>query len=79
MLLAFNYGGAKDQLNNLDEIYKINPLNYIDLEKKILKILELKDEVKENLINKGREHVTKYFSKKQMVYNYKQFYESKSL
>ena len=79
MLLAFNYGGVKDQLNNLDDIYKINPLNYIDLEEKILKILDLKSEVKENLINKGREHVKKYFSKKQMVYNYKKFYESKSI
>ena len=79
MLLAFNYGGAKDQLNNLDEIYKINPLNYIDLESKILKILDLKAEAKENLINTGREHVKKYFSKTQMVYNYRQFYESKSL
>ena len=63
----------------LDEIYKINPLNYIDLESKILKILDLKAEAKENLINTGREHVKKYFSKTQMVYNYRQFYESKSL
>ena len=79
MLLAFNYGGAKDQLDSLDEIYKVNPLNYIDLENKILNILDLTDETKKNLINKGRDHVNKYFSKKQMVYNYKQFYESKSL
>ena len=78
MLLAFNYGGAKDQLHNLDNIYKVIPLNYIDLEKKIVKILNLDDESKRNLIIKGREHVKKNFSKKQMVYNYKQFYESKS-
>jgi len=78
MLLAFDYGGAKDQLNKLDDIYKVNPLNYIDLEKKIIKILDLDDESKRNLFIKGREHVKKYFSKKQMVYNYRQFYESKS-
>jgi len=79
MLLAFNYGGVKDQLNNLDDIYKVKPLNYIGLENKILKILDLNDEVKNNFINNGREHVKKYFSTKQMVYNYKKFYESKSL
>ena len=79
MILAFNYGGAKEQLKNLDPIYKSEPLDYYLLEKKINIILSLSDEEKSNLSQKGREHVVKFFSKKEMVYNYKNFYESKSL
>jgi len=79
MILAFNYGGAKDQLNKLDPIYKAEPLNYHTIDQKINKILSLSKEEKNNLSQKGREHVVKFFSKSEMVYNYKNFYESKSI
>ena len=79
MILAFNYGGAKDQLNKLDSIYKAEPLNYNMLDQKINTILSLSREEKNNLSKKGREHVVKFFSKKEMVYNYKNFYESKAI
>ena len=79
MILAFNYGGVKDQLNTLDSIYKVEPLNYHILDKKINTILSLSEEEKNNLSRKGREHVVKFFSKKEMVYNYKNFYESKAI
>jgi len=79
MILAFNYGGVKDQLNRLDSIYKAEPLNYHLLDQKINTILSLSEEEKNNLSKKGREHVVKFFSKKEMVYNYKNFYESKAI
>ena len=79
MILAFNYGGVKDQLNRLDSIYKAEPLNYDILDQKINTILSLSKEEKNNLSKKGREHVVKFFSKKEMVYNYKNFYESKAI
>ena len=79
MILAFNYGGAKDQLNKLDSIYKAEPLNYHIIDQKINTILSLSKEEKNNLSKKGREHVVKFFSKKEMVYNYKNFYESKAI
>ena len=79
MILAFNYGGVKDQLNKLDSIYKAEPLNYKTLDQKIKIILSLSEEEKNNLSKKGREHVVKFFSKKEMVYNYKNFYESKTI
>jgi len=79
MLLAFNYGGVKDQLKNLDNIYKITPLDYNGLEIKIQNIINLSDEEKNNLTNNGRQHIEKFFSIKQMVYNYKKFYESKAV
>ena len=79
MILAFNYGGVKDQLNRLDSIYKVEPLNYDILDQKINTILSLSKEEKNNLSKKGREHVVKFFSKKEMVYNYKSFYESKAI
>ena len=79
MILAFNYGGVKDQLNRLDSIYKAEPLNYDLLDQKINTILSLSEEEKNNLSKKGRKHVVKFFSKKEMVYNYKNFYESKAI
>ena len=79
MILAFNYGGVKDQLNKLDPIYKTEPLNYNIIDQKINNILSLSKEEKNNLSQKGREHVVKFFSKNEMVYNYKNFYESKSI
>ena len=79
MILAFNYGGAKDQLNKLDSIYKAEPLNYHIIDQKINTILSLSEEEKNNLSQKGREHGVKFFSKKEMLYNYKNFYESKSI
>ena len=79
MILAFNFGGAKDQLNKLDSIYKAEPLNYHIIDQKINTILSLSKEEKNNLTQRGREHVVKFFSKNEMVYNYKNFYESKSI
>ena len=79
MILAFNFGGAKDQLNKLDSIYKAEPLNYHIIDQKINTILSLSEEEKNKLSQKGREHVVKFFSKNEMVYNYKNFYESKSI
>ena len=79
MILAFNYGGVKDQLNKLDSIYKIIPQDYNSLEQKINTIFSLSEEEKYNLSHKGREHVINYFSKNEMVNNYKNFYESKTI
>ena len=79
IILAFNYGGAKDQLNKLDSIYKAEPLNYYTLDQKINTILSLSKEERNNLSITGRKHVVKFFSKKEMVYNYKNFYESKAI
>ena len=79
MILAFNYGGVKDQLNKLDSIYKIEPLNYNIIDQKINNIFSLSKDERNNLSQKGREHVVKFFSKNEMVYNYKNFYESKSI
>jgi len=79
IILAFNYGGAKDQLNKLDSIYKAEPLNYYTLDQKINTILSLSEEERNNLSITGRKHVVKFFSKKEMVYNYKNFYESKAI
>ena len=53
MVLAFNFGGVKDQLNKLDSIYKAEPLNYHILDQKINNILSLSKEEKNNLSQKG--------------------------
>ena len=45
------------------------------LSEKIEQIMHLKDDFKENLVNKGRDHVKNYFSLHNMVSNYFNFYE----
>ena len=79
LVLAFNFGGVQDQLYNLDSIYKVDPLRYHNLDIKILDLINLNSEKVYNLKEIGRNHVNKYFSKKQMVEKYKNYYESLSI
>ena len=38
IILAYNYGGAKDQIDKLDDLYKINPGQLNELKNRILKV-----------------------------------------
>ena len=74
-ILAFNYGGVKDQLNELDDIYKIKPLQYDDLHLKLLNLINIEDEKFLNISSKSKKYITKHFSKEQMVKKYLNLYE----
>ena len=75
IILAYNYGGAKDQINKLDDLYKINPGQLNELKNSILKVLEMDQIAINNLGNVAREHVSKNFSKNLMLESYYNFYQ----
>lgn len=74
IVLAYNFGGVKNQLEGLDNIYKVTPNNTEELLKKINLILDNNDNNYKKIKDKGREHVIKNFSKKNMLENYMKFY-----
>ena len=75
IILAYNYGGAKNQLDKLDDLYKINPGQLNELKNKIVKVLEMDQITINNLGNIAREHVSKNFSKNLMLESYYNFYQ----
>ncbi len=75
IILAYNYGGAHDQINSLDDLYKIKPGRLDDLKDKILKVLEMDQITTNNLGSAAREHVVKNFSKNLMLESYFNFYQ----
>ncbi len=78
-ILAFNFGGVKDQLNELDDIYKAEPLVYENLHLKLQDLVEIDNERFLNISNDSREHIIKNFSKDQMVKKYYNLYEKISI
>ncbi len=75
-VLAFNFGGVKNQLQDLSDIFKIEPLNYEDLHNKIEEILKLEDSIKKDLLKNAKSIIEDNFSKKIMVNKYLDLYES---
>jgi len=75
-VLAFNFGGVKNQLQDLSNIFKIEPLNYENLHNKIEEILKLEDSIKKDLLKNAKFIIEDNFSKKTMVNKYLTLYES---
>ena len=78
-ILAFNFGGVKDQLNGLDDIYKVEPLVYDNLHLKIQDLVEIDNEKFLKISNNSRNHIINNFSKEQMVKKYLNLYEKISI
>ena len=78
-VLAFNYGGVKDQLDKLDDIYKVDPHKYNEIDIKLQNILKLDDEKFSNISSNSKDHISKTFSKYQMVQSYVDLYEQQSI
>ena len=74
IILAYNYGGAKDQLNKLDDIYKIQPNNKKELMKKIEMFIDIDNQEHENLAEESRSHIVKFFSNEIMLNKYFELY-----
>ncbi len=74
IILAYNYGGVKDQLNKLNNIYKIKPNSKKDLIEKINIALQIHNQEFENIFTESRTHVIKFFSKEQMLSKYLDLY-----
>ena len=78
-ILSFNYGGARDQLDKLDDVYKVDPLKYSDIPVKLENILKLDDEKFFNLSSLSKEYISNSFSKSQMIKSYVDLYEQQSI
>ena len=76
IILCYDYGGAKDQLNGLDKIYKVSPNDQSEMSNKIDKIIKLSKSHKDNLGSISREHVIENFSKEKMLEGYLNFYQN---
>ena len=79
IILSYNFGGAKDQLSGLDEIYKVTPHDHVEMKNKIDQVLKLSNEHQNNLGFISRRHVVDNFSKDRMLDNYLQFYQNTAL
>ena len=76
MVLAYNYGGVKDQLSSLNNIYKIDPKNHKMFIEKINLVCNFNSQEYDNLANVSRLNVIKFFSKEKMLNQYMNLYLS---
>ena len=76
VVFGFDYGGVRDQLKDLDPLFRIKPHDYNEIFLKIKKLENFtKDEFK-NLTKYSRQHVKNNFSLKNMLENYEKLYQS---
>ena len=75
-VLAFDYGGVKNQLENLSHMFKIKPQDYQDLPIKIEKLLSLPEDQKKDALQDSKLEIESNFSKINMVNQYMKLYES---
>ena len=78
-ILAFNYGGVKDQLDKLDDIYKVDPQKYNEIDIKLQNIIKIDKEKFSNISLDSKDYISKTFSKYQMVQSYVDLYEQQSI
>ena len=75
-VLAFNYGGVKNQLENLSDLFKVKPHDYQTLPLRIEMLLNITDDQKKKVLQDAQSVIKKKFSKKNMVNQYMKLYES---
>ncbi|MDC1054500.1 glycosyltransferase [Alphaproteobacteria bacterium] len=75
-VLAFDYGGVKNQLANLSEMLKVKPQDYQALPTKIEKLLSLSEDQKKEALEGSLSVIERNFSKINMVNQYLKLYES---
>ena len=75
VVFGFDYGGVRDQLKDLDPLFRIKPYDYDEIFLKIKKLENFsKDEIN-NLTKDSRQHVKIIFSQK-CLENYEKLYQS---
>ena len=75
-VLAFDYGGVKNQLENLSDLFKVKPHDYQALPSKIEAILSLTENLKKEVLQEAKLVIDKNFSKTNMLNKYLKLYES---
>ena len=75
-VIAFNYGGAKNQLEHLSDFFKSKPKDYESLPSKIDLLLNLSEDQKIKILQNVKAVIENNYSKENMVNQYLEFYES---
>ena len=75
-VIAFNYGGAKNQLEHLSDFFKSTPKDYESLPSKIDLLLNLSEDQKIKILQNVKAVIENNYSKENMVNQYLEFYES---
>ena len=75
-VIAFNFGGAKNQLEHLSDFFKSTSQDYGSLPNKIDLLLNLSEDQKIKILQNVKNVIENNFSKKNMVNQYLEFYES---
>ena len=75
-VIAFNFGGAKNQLEHLSDFFKSTPQDYGSLPTQINLLLNLSDDQKIKILENVKTVIENNFSKENMVNKYLEFYES---
>ena len=75
-VIAFNFGGAKNQLEHLSDFFKSTPQDYGSLPHKIDLLLHLSGDQKIKILQNVKTVIKNNFSKENMVNQYLEFYES---
>ena len=75
-VIAFNYGGAKNQLEHLSDFFKSTPKDYESLPNKIDLLLNLSEDQKIKILQSVKAVIENNYSKENMVNQYLEFYES---
>ena len=75
-VLAFDYGGVKNQLANLSDMFKVKPQDFQVLPAKIEKLLSLSEVEKKEALEGVQSVIENNFSKINMVNQYLKLYES---
>lgn len=75
-VIAFNFGGAKNQLEHLSDFFKSTPQDYGSLPGKIDLLLHLSVDQKIKILQNVKTVIENNFSKENMVNQYLEFYES---
>ena len=76
IILAYNFGGARNQLEGLNSIYKIMPHDFNEMKNKIVDVLQLTESQIDNMGIAARQHVINKFSKEKMISSYVNFYDA---
>jgi len=75
IVLCYNFGGAKEQISGLDDLYAVEPYNKTQMIKNINIALGLSENKKKQMGKISRHHIQKNFSKQDMLENYFKLYQ----
>ena len=67
------------ELDKLDDIYKVDPHKYNEIDIKLQNIIKLDDEEFSNISLNSKNYISKTFSRYQMVQSYVDLYEQQSI